>query len=462
MTVVPKTYRDAINAYQNEQRAIEYVALGAAQAGDVPKPTAEELASYFETRKALFRAPEYRKIAFLRLTPDEVLKWIQVSDDEARQRYESARARYVSPGRRQIQQITFPDADEAKKAKERIAAGASFEEIAKERGLTPQDIDLGLISRTALATAPAVQAAAFSLPEGGVSDPVQSRLGFALIRVVKIEPDAVRPFEDAVAEIKLEIARDRGRTELGQKHDAIEDERAGGASLADAAKKAGLTVVLVPAVDRSGRDPGGAPVPDLPADVDLLSPAFAAQVNAENEALRLDTGGYIWFEVQEVTPSRERTLEEVRERVETRWRDEKIAERLAAKAKELIEKLKSASFADVAKAENLTVETVNDLKRNSRLETLPGTLIPVIFRTPKGDAATAEGATLAERIVFRVTEVTVPTIDAEAPEARRLDTTLRNALAEDLLRQYLIYVEAQVGTSINMDVLRRVVGGEQL
>ena len=59
---LPKAWLDAINQFQNQQRSIQYVALGPAQAGDIPQPTDDELSKYFDDRKILFRAPEYRKI----------------------------------------------------------------------------------------------------------------------------------------------------------------------------------------------------------------------------------------------------------------------------------------------------------------------------------------------------------------------------------------------------------------
>ena len=66
--------------------------LGAAQAGDIGEPSAEALASYFDGRKALFRAPEYRKIAYVMLTPEDQAKWTEVSDDDARTVFEQALA----------------------------------------------------------------------------------------------------------------------------------------------------------------------------------------------------------------------------------------------------------------------------------------------------------------------------------------------------------------------------------
>ena len=45
---MPKAWLDAINQFQNQERSIEYVTLGPAQAGDIPQPTDDELNKYFE------------------------------------------------------------------------------------------------------------------------------------------------------------------------------------------------------------------------------------------------------------------------------------------------------------------------------------------------------------------------------------------------------------------------------
>ena len=62
---MPKTALEAFNRFQNEERTIEYVTLGPAQAGDIAEPTPEALAKYFEERKVVFRAPEFRKLTIV-------------------------------------------------------------------------------------------------------------------------------------------------------------------------------------------------------------------------------------------------------------------------------------------------------------------------------------------------------------------------------------------------------------
>src|SRR3954466_4398040 len=104
----PKSMVEALVRFQNEQRSIEYLRLGEAQAGAIDPPSPEALAAYFEDHKTQFRAPEYRKMAFVVITPEEIGKWSAVSDEDARKVFEERRDKLSTPERRQVSQIVFP------------------------------------------------------------------------------------------------------------------------------------------------------------------------------------------------------------------------------------------------------------------------------------------------------------------------------------------------------------------
>ena len=71
-----------------------------------------------------------------------------------------------------MSQIVFPNAEEAAGgARQASPAALSFEDLAKERGLNPADIDLGMVAKAAIID-PAVADAAFALPSDEVSQPV--------------------------------------------------------------------------------------------------------------------------------------------------------------------------------------------------------------------------------------------------------------------------------------------------
>ncbi|MFI4972636.1 MAG: SurA N-terminal domain-containing protein, partial [Hyphomicrobiales bacterium] len=209
---VPVTAMAALNQYQNEKRAIEYLALGPAQAGDIPAPTPELLGKFFEERKVLFRAPEHRKITLLSMSPADLAKPDAVSDADAKTYYEQHKASYGTPERRELHQIVFPNPEEAAAAHERIVKGASLADLAKERGLKDSDTDVGVVTKADVID-PAVADAAFALKAGEVSTPVKGRFGIVLLQVGKIEPGNQKTYEEVAPQIKREIAEGRAKTE---------------------------------------------------------------------------------------------------------------------------------------------------------------------------------------------------------------------------------------------------------
>jgi peptidyl-prolyl cis-trans isomerase D len=230
--------------------------------------------------------------------------------------------------------------------------------------------------------------------------------------------------------------------------------------LAEVAQKLGLKATTFEAIDRQGRNANGEQVAGLPSGIDVLAAAFRSDMGVENEPLQIAGGGYVWFEVAGVKPSRERTLEEVRARVEEKWQEEQVSERLKAKAAEIVDKIKAGtSLNDAAAADGLTVQTTFGLKRAGNAGSMPPSVIEAVFATPKDGAGSAVGKDATERVVFHLTDITVPTFDSATPEGKRIEDTTRRALTEDLLAQYVAQLQTDLGATINQDALRRVASG---
>lgn len=453
----PKTMIEALSRFQTEQRTIEYVKLDAAQAGTVEAPSPEALAAYFEDRKTQFRAPEYRKIAFVVMTPEEMAKWSVVSDDDARKAFEASKARMSTPEQRQLSQMVFPSVAEAQAARAKLSPTFTFEDLAKERGMTPADLDLGMVAKAGIID-PTVADAAFALAPDSISEPVQGRFGTVLVKVGKIQPGSEPSYDSVAATVKRDLAIERARAAVADLHNKMEDERGGGSNVVDAAKKLGLTAVTVDAVDRSGRTPDGQPVAGLPVGTDLVSQAFASNVGVDNDALQVG-GGYVWYDVLGVTASHDRSLDEVKDQVLARWRDDQIAGRLRSKASEMVEKLgPSAKFADVAAAAGVKLETSAPFKRDATVPGLSGSVVEAAFRSAKDAAGTAQGANSAEWIVYRVTDVTAPALDMASDEAKKLKETLQRGLTDEQVAQYVGKIESEIGTRINQEAFALATG----
>jgi peptidyl-prolyl cis-trans isomerase D len=453
----PKVMIEALSRFQSEQRSIEYVKLDAAQAGTIDPPSPETLAGYFDDHKTQFRAPEYRKIAFVAITPEEIGKWSEVSDEDARKLFEQRRDKLGTPEKREISQIVFPNAEEAMAARNRIGSGLSFEDLAKERGLNPSDVDLGLIGKSGIID-PAIADPAFSLPSGEVSQPVKGRFGVALVKIGKIEPGVEPSYESFAADLKKEIATERARTKVAELRDKMEDERGGGAGVVEAAQKLGLTAVTIDAVDRSGRQPGGQLVTNIPRGLDVVSQAFSSDVGVDNDPIQFSSG-YVWYDVLGITPSHERNLDEVKDQVEAKWRDDQVTSRLRTKATEMVQKLdQGGNLADEAANAGLKVETVAGFRRDASPSGVPAGAIAAAFRTAKDGVGQTAGAGASEWIVFRVTDISVPPVDLASDDIKKLKQTLERGLTDEQVAQYVTKLEAEIGITINQAAFAQVTG----
>ena len=453
----PKTWLDAINQLQNQTRSIEYVALGPAQAGDIPQPTPDQLQKYFDDHKMQFRAPEYRKIDVIAATPAEMAKWMEVSDDDLKKAYDARRTSFTTPERRHIEQLVFPTMADAQAAADRIKSGTSFTAIAAERGVKEQDIDLGTVAKSGIVD-PNVADAAFALKVGDVSAPVQGQFGVVLVTALKIEPEVTKSLTDVSAQLRNDIALERAKTQVQDIHDKIEDDRAGGSSLEEAAAKEKLAVVTYDAVDRSGRDPSGKPVVTLPHGPEVINAAFATDVGVDNDPIEAD-GGFIWYDVAGITPAHERSLDEVKNQVAARWREEEIASRLQAKAADLLDKLKGGSPFDLlAAANSLKLQTANDVKRGGAGLEINAKMAAAIFHTAKDGFGSAAGDNPSQWIVYRVTDIKTPALDPTAQDAKTIADKLKSQLSDDLAGQYVARLEDDLGTKINAEALAQTMG----
>jgi len=452
----PKPLVDALQATRNETREIAYFLLGPAAAGDIPPPADDTLKAYFDDHKAVWRAPELRSFDALVVTPATLAKPQDVSDADAQAQYDKDRqAKYTTPEKRKLQQIVFPTEAEAGEAAAKIKAGATFEDIAKARGLNDADLDLGEVTKTG-AFDPAIAEAAFALPQGGVSGPIKGQFGYVLARVVSITPGGVKPFDAVKDAVKQEIAAGRASDSVQALHDKIEDAKASGKTVAEVARSVGLEAKSYSGVDRQGRNAEGGDAGVV--DKDVLSPAvFASDIGVDDEAVPTKDRGYIWFAVTKIDPAHDRGFDEVKDKVAAAWRAEETAKRLADAAAEAIKKLNAGGeIAELAKAAGAELKTAKDIKRAGGGGLAPDVVGAVFAVAPDraGSATTADG-----RLVFKVTADAFPETVSGDPEAAGVADQLKAQTSNSLVEQYVNALKREIGVSIDRRVLQSSAAG---
>jgi peptidyl-prolyl cis-trans isomerase D len=303
----------------------------------------------------------------------------------------------------------------------------------------------------------AVADAAFSLPEDGVSEPIKNAFGATIVHVVKIDPVSIRPLADVEPALRAEIASAHAASRIQSLHDKVEDARASGQSLAEAAKAAELEVRTIGPVDATGKDKTGKPVADLPDATALLQAAFASDVGVDNDTVRTPDGGQIFYEVAAIEPARAQTFDEVKSRVEASWHREQVAKALSAKADALVKDVDGGQSLDAAAAAlGLPVQHVADVRRSGGTG-LNANTVAQVFSQPVGRAASAPGDD-DTRIVLRILGSTVPPLDPDSPQIKQFDTQYQSWLGDDMLASYLTQVQSKIGVRINPEAYRAAIG----
>jgi peptidyl-prolyl cis-trans isomerase D len=453
----PKAETKAEADVRDQTRSIDYFILPASAAGVIAPPSEEALKAFFNDRKSSYRAPEYRAIDVVALDPLTLANPADVSDADGEAAYDKVAGkdpRYGSPEKRDLQQILFPSEGEADAAAARIKAGASFDDIVKERNLTPEQTDIGETTKAAMIDKDEAEAV-FALPQGGVSGVLKSEFGPVIVRVKGVTPSAVKPYAEVADEIKRQISASRAGDKIQAVHDKIEDARVSGKPLAEAARDAGLTAQTIPAVDAQGRDPSGAEI-NLPDKADLLRAVFASDVGLDEAPLQTKGNGFVWFSVAKIEPAHDRSFNDAKAEVEAQWRAEEVDKALAARSGDLVKQLRSGgTIADLAKSAGAEAKTAADIHRDDK--SLPETVTAAIFREP----ADGEGAAAAPggRAVFKITSDKTPPVDFADPRVKDMAQQLDAAQRDSLLEQYVEALRRSLGVVVHQEVLQSAEGG---
>jgi peptidyl-prolyl cis-trans isomerase D len=449
----PKVLGDALRLYRNQTRTVEYLLLSNANVDPVKAPSDEVLKPWFETHKAEYRAPEFRKISYVKLEPTDIADPASVTEDEVRADYEKRKNSFSTPETRTVEQLSFPSREEADAAAVKLSTGTTFDALVTASGKTASDVLLGDFTRDRMPDAKLGDAAFALVADGQTTPVIDGAFGAVILRVTNIKPQTVRAYDEVKDELRKELALTNASNEIMGIHDKFEDARVSGAPMKEAAEQTNLKLTVLNAVDARGNDANGDEIAGIPEAKTLLEEAFKAEVGGETLPVNLGRDGYVWFDVDEVTPARDRTLDEARERVVADWTAEQQRNELAAKAVELKGRVeKGETLAAIATELGIAVETKSGLRRSAEDAALSTAAVAAAFGGANGLVANATGIAGEGQILLKVTEVD----DDNPGDALDNDDRQINAIAQasgdDILDQMVSELQKGYGVTINQQL----------
>ena len=211
-------------------------------------PTDADLQRFYAGNKARYTVPEQRILRIAAIGPAQVAA-VAATDQEIAAYYNANQATYGGRDIRVLSQAVVADRKGADAIAARARVNSNFVAAA-----APAGIALGPQTRpqfTTLAGAE-IAAAVFSAAAGSIVGPVQSDLGWHVIKVESVRREAGTPLAAARAEIAARLSAEKRTNALTDLVAKVEDEIAGGASFAEVVAANRLPAVETPPLTAGG------------------------------------------------------------------------------------------------------------------------------------------------------------------------------------------------------------------
>lgn len=445
----------------NEQRTIEYLVVTPEEAGQVPEPTAADLEAFHKAHgNDMFSSPEYRSFEYVTIRPDEVAKEIEVTDADLQKEFDANKAQYEVAEQRDIEQIVFPDKAAADAAAARIKTPEDFTTVARERGLSANDVKLGTFTATTIDAR--LKDAAFMTAAGASTMPVQGPFGWVILHVAKVTPGETKTFDQVKDQIRTNLVNQQAQAKMAELANAFEDDRSAGDTIAEAAMKHGLIVRQIVAADRNGMTPEGG-VADIPLVPDFLEQVFQIETGDESDLFMTMEGGAYAVKMNSITPPAVKPLEQVREQVREAFIADARTKLLQTRVQTLTDEArKSGSLAEAARALRRTLTTSQPLRRGQADNVVTAALSNQIFGAPQGAIVTGPAASGGGQVIARVVNVTHPQPDVSAMEYEQFRQAAAQQLSETVVDTMAQAARADAGVAIHEATVQRILGEPQL
>lgn len=462
--VSPETMTKLVYAFQQEKRVADIAELRLDRVAAPAAPAPAVLERWYSNNIASFSTPEYRRIRAVLLTPERLAAEVAVDETDLRVVYDARRREFNLPEKRSVQVLLSQDEARARMLADQWGGGADWaamQAAAQEAGAAPVELVDALRSEI---PAPELAEAVFAAPVDQVAGPVRSALGWHVVRVIKVVPAVVRPFEEVRGQLVVQVQADRAADLLYERANRLDDLLTGGASLDELPGDLGLAAVAG-TLDARGLTLEGKAAP-LPGSEDLRAALIQAVFQTSlGEAPRLIEAprrpgvlsGFFAFSVEEITAPAPRPYATVADQVLTDWTQAEVRRTQEEAAARMMEAVRGGmSLVDAALVADVPVRRLSEVSRGAR----PADDVPLQLVTPLFDLKTGE-ATMTETadgfVVAVLSEIQPAQPDADPIGYGQVREALAGAIGDDIQAAMTTGLRARTRPQINKTMVDRIV-----
>jgi peptidyl-prolyl cis-trans isomerase D len=419
-------------------------------------PTDQQIQQYYTANRARYMIPEQRILKIATIGDAQVAD-VSATPQEIEAYYKANQDVYGTKDIRTISQAVVQDPKVAAGIAQRAKSGQNFVDAAKPAGLQAADVAVGDQSRSQFSGnfGEKIAAAAWSAQPGDVVGPIQSPLGWHVIKIEGAKTQAGKSLDAVRGEISAKLTADKRKNALADLVNKIEDELDGGASFDEAVKKADLTTMTTPLVTATGEARAN-PSYKFPAELaPALKSGFEIAPTDEPVVEQLEGDkGFALVAAGQVVPAAPAPLQTIRDRVKADWIHQQALNQAQAFAKSVAAKATGAtSLADAAKAAGKPLPPVQPVSlRRIQLSQL-GDKVPaplrVIFATAAGKTQIGPDPQGRGFFVVKVDKITPGNALTQPGLITEVQSEFRQPLAQEYAQELIAAMRQSVGVRRN-------------
>lgn len=299
--MMPEALKAIQSRYLAESRDVAWFILDAADVEKPKAPTEEEVLAFYNENLDALKQPERRAIDVIKVSADDYLSQVEVTEQEIATIYEAGKSeRFSEPEQRTYVELMFATRDAARDAFAALAGGADPSTL---QGVVTRE------SKTALAADmedPLLRDAMFGpgKQSGALFGPKDMGDGRWLVaRLVSIQPGAVFPIETVSEQIRTDLARERATQLLYAKLEELDRSINAGFDLNQIAGELNVPVISFEPVDQNGYTKDGLPMIGLLEASDAFKQAFDMNVDETSSQYSTNDATYVVSTRNIVAPS---------------------------------------------------------------------------------------------------------------------------------------------------------------
>ena len=447
--LTPDVMKAIQSRYLAESRDVAWFVLDATAAPEPAEPTEEDVRAFYDENIDALKQPERRAIDLLKISADDFVSQVEVSEQEIATIYEAGKSeRFSEPEQRTYVEMMFDSRDAARNAFGALAGGADPSTL---QGVVSRE------SKTAMSDNvedPLLRDAMFGpgRQSGALFGPKDMGDGRWLVaRLVSVQPGAVYPIETVSEQIRSELAHERALQVLYEKLEELDRSINAGYDLNQIAGDLGVPVMSFAPVDKNGYTEDGLPMIGLIDAKEAFDQAFEMSVNDTSNQYTGEDTTYV-TSTRKIVPPSTPDFEEVEEdvRAALKMRNEgQAVQTLVTQIKERIETGASTLEAEARTAKSAVEAPPGPVTRmNAEASGLPNSAIGGIFSGKAGEVFTYPNRTGDKYMVVQLKSINDPSPE----DLQTADGSAYSALSTSLQTDLEAALEAELRDAVKLKV----------